>query len=70
MSQAEEETRARLWRGQQAQRADAQRALDAHLAGSPYARAALAAKWEPLARWMAERHETEPLPEDPPLRGN
>lgn len=67
---AEDEARALAYRQQEARRAAFQRGLDAKLAGSPSARADLAADWQPLVDWLGERRASEPQPEPPRIRGN
>lgn len=67
---AEDEARALAYRQQDARRVTFQRRLDAALAGNPAARAELTADWQPLVAWLGERHEREPLPEPPRIRGN
>lgn len=53
----DEETRAALWREQQRRRARFQAGLQRSLAGSPAARAALMASWQPLIDKLAEAQQ-------------
>lgn len=68
---AEDEARAAAWRAEQERIASGRRAIDAKLSrGNAAAYALFRAGWEPLERWLQERRNRDPLPEEPEVRGN